>query len=53
MKTTCSEGRCPQPITLDKETERMGLCYFHVKVAAGLIVDRLDESGQLVAVVLP
>lgn len=64
VQTTCSDGRCPQPVSLDRGAERRGLCYFHAKVEDGLIVDFYegptydDEGhllvvGELVPVVLP
>jgi hypothetical protein len=54
MQTTCSNGRCPQPITLDKEQEAGGRCYFHTKVEQGLIVDYYEGvGGELVLVGLP
>jgi hypothetical protein len=63
MKMTCSDSRCPQPISLD-EFGSNGRCYFHGKVEAGLIVDRYDGPlydeasdtwlpGALIPVTLP
>lgn len=64
VETTCSGGRCPQPITIDREFANLGRCYAHAKVERGLIQDYYEGptfdgdghkvvDGELVPMVLP